>query len=64
LTEEERVNAAPRSHWVSGNVDGTEQADQPGDNVKATEEGDDVGYDQPGSDAPDDESQRFATAAE
>ncbi|WP_158930109.1 ParB N-terminal domain-containing protein [Acidisphaera sp. S103] len=64
LTEEERVNAAPRNHWVSGNVDGTEQADRPGDNVKAAEGGDDEGYDQPGSDAPDDESQRFATAAE
>jgi ParB family chromosome partitioning protein len=64
LTEEERVNAARQSHWVSGNVDGTEQADEPGDNVKAPEEGDNEGYDQSGSDAPDGDPQHFATAAE
>jgi ParB family chromosome partitioning protein len=64
LTEEERVNAAPRNNWVSGSIGSGEQTDEPGDNVKAREEGDDEGYDQHGSDAPDDESQRFATAAE
>jgi hypothetical protein len=64
LTEEERIDAAPRSHWVSGNMGGTEQAAEPGDEVETPE--DDEGYDQSGSDAPDDAdgSHPYAVAAE
>ena len=66
LTEEERVNAAPRSHRVSDNFGGTEQAAEPGDEVEAPEDGDGEGYDQSGSDAPDDAdgSHPYAVAAE
>ena len=66
LTEEERVNTAPRSHWDSGNIGGTEQAAEPGDEVETPEDGDGEGYDQSGFDAPDDAdgSHPYPVAAE
>jgi hypothetical protein len=66
LTEEERINAAPRRHWVSGNIGSTEQDAEPGDEVETPEDDDGEGYDQSGSDVPDDAdgSHPYAVAAE
>ena len=64
MTEAERVNATPRSPWVSGNIGGAEPAAEPGDEVETPEDGE--GYDQSGSDTPDDAegSHPYAVAAE
>jgi ParB family chromosome partitioning protein len=66
LTEEERVSAAFRSPWISGNIGGTEPAAEPGDEVEPPEDGDGEGYDQSGPDAPDDAdgTRPYAVAAE
>ena len=66
MTKEERINAAPRRHCVSGNIGSTEQDAEPGDKVENPEDGDGEGYDQSGSDVPDDAdgSHPYAVAAE